>query len=137
MVETVTTPAPRHRVGASLALGVAVSVAGLEAAGLVAFALVVVVRGSRGDASSASNVALLCGLLLAWAAGLGVAARGLRAGRRWARAPLVVTELLAGALSVSMIQGGVGWVGWPLLACSVAALAALFAPAMTELLGQV
>jgi len=115
---------------------VAVGVAGLEAAALLVYIAVIVVRAAAGDHTTWLNVLLLCLVLLAWAVGLAVAARGLWAGHRWSRAPLVVTELLLLAVSVSMVQGGLGWVGWPLVVGAVAALGALFAPAMTELLGE-
>ena len=108
----------------------------LEVAALSVYAVVVVFRASHADASSAMNVALLCVVLFTWAGGLALAARGLNAGRRWARAPLVVTQLLAVAVSVPLVQAGVRWIGWPLLAGSAAALVALFAPAMTRLLTQ-
>jgi hypothetical protein len=98
--------------------------------------VVIVVRATRGDRSSALNVALVCVALLVWAGGLGLAARGLLAGRRWSRSPLVVSELLLLAVSVTLVQGGARWVGWPLLVGSAVAVAALFTPAVAGLLGE-
>jgi hypothetical protein len=137
MVGTVTAAGADPRPAAVVvAVGVAVGVAGLQVGGLLAFVVVIVVRATQGDQTSWLNVALLCVVLLAWAAGLGVAAGGLSAGRRWSRAPLVVSELLLLAVSVSVIQGGVGWLGWPLGVGAALAVVAMFTPAMTRLLGQ-
>ena len=66
----------------------------LEAAGLVAYAVVAAVQALRGDRSSALGALLLVVILLVWAAGLAVAARGLWQRARWARSPVVVSELL-------------------------------------------
>lgn len=131
-----TSSVPHRPLALRVALGVAVGVAGLEVAGLVGFVVAIVARAARGDRSSAANVALVCGALLVWAGGLVLAARGLLGGRRWSRSPLVVSELLLLAVSVSLVQGGQGWLGWPLMVGSALAVAALFTPAMTGLLGQ-
>jgi hypothetical protein len=111
--------------------------AGLTAAeglGLVVYAVVIVVHGFGGDASSPANVALLAVLVLAWAGGLGAAARGLLAGRRWARSPLIVNQLLLVAVGIPVAQGASGWLGWPIVAVAVLALAALASPPVTRLL---
>jgi hypothetical protein len=136
MVGTVTSSGPGRPVRLVLALGVVAGVTALEVAGLVGFVLVIVLRATRGDRSSALNVALVCAALLVWAGGLALAARGLLAGRRWSRSPLVVSELLLLAVSVSLVQGGVRWLGWPLLVGSAAAVAAVFTPAVVGLLGD-
>ena len=136
IVEAVTASGPRRPTALRVPLGTAAAVAGLQVAGLVAFAVVIVARAVRGERSSAANVLLVCVALLVWAAGLALAARGLLAGSRWSRSPLVVSELLLLAVGVSLVQAGQGWLGWPLVVGSAAAVAALFAPAVTELLGQ-
>jgi hypothetical protein len=125
-----TVPAP-DRPAALLA---AVVVTGIEAAGFVVYAAVIVVRGFAGDASSPLNVALLAAVVLLWAGGLVVAARGLLAGRRWARSPLIVAQLLLLAVAVPLVQGAGRLAGWPILVCSVLALGALLSPPVTRAL---
>lgn len=109
------------------ALVVAVAITAAEVVGLLIYAVVIVVRALGGDASSPANSALLAALVLVWAAGLVVAARGLLGGRSWARSPLIVNQLLTLAVGVPLIQGSVALVGWPLVVCSVVALGALVA----------
>ena len=125
------------RVGASptgrpRALEVAVVVAALEATALLVFGTAVLVQALRGDRSSALDAGLLVGLLVVWAAGLGWAARGLWHARRWARAPVVLSELLLLAVGIPLVQGeGARWAGVLLVAASVAGLVAVLSPAVT------
>jgi hypothetical protein len=114
------------------ALLAAAGLAAVEAVGLIGYAAVVVLHGLGGDASSPANVALLAALVLAWAAGLGVAARALLSGRRWARSPLIVNQLLLVAVGIPVAQGASGWLGWPMVAVALVALAALASPAVTR-----
>ncbi len=109
------------------ALVVAVAITAAEVLGLAVYAVVIVVHALAGDASSPGNGALLAALVLSWAAGLVVAARGLVGGRSWARSPLIVNQLLTLAVGIPLIQGSVALVGFPLVVCSVVALVALVA----------
>jgi cell division protein FtsW (lipid II flippase) len=111
---------------------VAVWVAVVQAAGLAVFAAAVVVQAVRGDRSTVENVALLALLLVAWAAGLLVAARGLLRLRRWARAPLVVCQLLLLAVGLPLVQGsGARWAGGLLVVSAAAGLVCVLSPPVT------
>jgi hypothetical protein len=106
----------------------------VEALTLLGYALVAVVQGLRGDRSGALGPALLAVVLLVWAAGLVVAARGLLRVQRWARAPVVVSELLVLAVGIQLAQGATRWAGAVLVAVTVVALVAVLSPPATAAL---
>ena len=67
-----------------------------------------------------------------WAAGLLLCARGLLRRRRWARAPLVITDLLLLAVGVPLVQGaGARWAGVLLVVGAVVGLLSVLSPAVT------
>jgi hypothetical protein len=105
-----------------------------EAVVLLGYAVVTVVQALRGDRSSALGAALLALVLLTWAAGLALSARGLWRVRRWARSPVVVSELLLLAVGVPLIQGTGGWVGTVIVATTVVVLIAVLSPPVTSVL---
>ena len=113
---------------------VAVGLLVLQGASFVGYALVVLVQAVRGDRTTLLGAALLALLLVAWGAGLGLAARGLGAGRRWARSPVVVTELLLLAVGIPLVQGAGRPAGIVVVAVAVVALAAVLSPPVTRLL---
>jgi hypothetical protein len=98
---------------------------------LAAFFLVELLVASPTSAARAVMAALLTFL-----AGLGLlaVARGLRRARRWARAPALVTQLLALPVAVGLVQGGRWYVGLPLILWALGVLALLFTPAVGEVL---
>jgi hypothetical protein len=118
------------------AVAVAALVAVLQAAGMVGYAVLVVVRAVRGDASSPGDAAFLVVLVLAWAAALVVAATALRHLRRPARAPLLLSELLLAAVGVPLVQGGgvARWAGVALVLTGVVGAAAVLSPSVTAAL---
>jgi hypothetical protein len=116
------------------ALLVAAGVVLVEAVTLLGYAVVAVVQGLRGDRSGALGPALLAVVLLVWAAGLVGAARGLLQVRRWARAPVVVSELLGLAVGIQLAQGPTRWAGAALVAVTVVALVAVLSPPATAAL---
>ena len=75
-------------------------------------------------------------LALAAAVGLGLVARGLLAGRRWARAPALVTNLILLPVAVGLLQAHVWYAGVPLLLWALAVLVLLFAPATAAALDE-
>jgi hypothetical protein len=117
-------------------VAVAALVAVLQAAGMVGYAVLVVVRAVRGDASSPGDAAFLVVLVLAWAAALVVAATALRHLRRPARAPLLLSELLLAAVGVPLVQGGgvARWAGVALVLTGVVGAAAVLSPSVTAAL---
>ena len=70
------------------------------------------------------------------AVGLWLVARGLFRGRRWARSPALVTNLLVLPVAVGLVQGGRWYVGGPLLCWALAVLVLLFAPATSAALDE-
>jgi len=98
---------------------------------LAAFFLVELLVASPTSAARAVMAALLTLL-----AGLGLlaVARGLRRARRWARAPALVTQLLALPVAVGLVQGGRWYVGLPLILWALGVLALLITPAVGEVL---
>lgn len=113
---------------------VAVGLLLLQAAAFVGYALVVLVQAVRGDRTTLLGAGLLAVLLLAWGAGLGLAARGLWDGRRWARSPVVVTELLLLAVGIPLVQGTGRPAGVVIVVVAVVVLGAVLSPPVTRLL---
>ncbi len=99
-----------------------------EALGLLAAAVFYVVELAVATADDAVRALVSAGLALVSAAGLGLVARGLAAGRRWARAPALVTNLLVVPVAAGLLQGGRWYAGLPLLALALTVLVLLFLP---------
>jgi len=115
------------RPGSTLRLCAAlVGLQALGLAGVAAFYLVELVVATEDDVVRAL---VTIGLALAAAAGLALVARGLLGGRRWARSPALVTNLLLVPVAIGLLQGGVWYAGAPLLLWALAVLGLLFAPA--------
>jgi hypothetical protein len=87
-------------------------------------------------ASPTSAARAVMAALLTLVAGLGLlmVARGLRRARRWARAPALVTQLLALPVAWGLVQGGRWYVGVPLIGWALGVLVLLFTPAVSEVL---
>jgi hypothetical protein len=66
------------------------------------------------------------------AVGLWLVVRGLAAGRRWARSPAVLTQLIVIPVAVSATGNGAVLVGVPLVLCGVVGILGLFAPSTTR-----
>jgi hypothetical protein len=102
---------------------------GLQALGLAAVAVFYLVELLVATEDDVVRALVTTGLALAAAAGLGLVARGLLHGRRWARSPALVTNLLVVPVAIGLLQGGVWYAGVPLLLWALAVLGLLFAPA--------
>jgi len=101
---------------------------GLQALGLLGAAVFFVVElfvATPDDRTRALVAALLA---LVAAAGMALVARGLLAGRRWARAPALVVNLLVLPVAFDLVRGGRWYVGLPLALWALGVLALLFAP---------
>jgi hypothetical protein len=119
-------PPGRDRPLVALAALVAVQAVGLV--GIAVFyvvEMVVATTSDQGRAAVAALLALVCGL------GLGLVARGLARGRRWARSPALVTQLLVAPVALGLVQGGRWYVGLPLLVWAAAVVVLLFSPAVS------
>jgi hypothetical protein len=101
---------------------------GLEALGLLAVAVFYVVELAVATEDDVGRALVSAGLALVAAVGLGLVARGMLAGRRWARSPALVANLLVVPVAIGLLQGGRWYVGLPLLALAVAVLVLLFHP---------
>ena len=96
------------------------------AAGLFGLAEIPQIRVSR--LVVGLGVALL---MLAYAAGLVVLARAVAASRRWARGPVVATQLLQGLLAYSFASGSTWWVALLLGSTALVVLVCVLTPAAT------
>jgi hypothetical protein len=102
---------------------------GLEAAGLVATAVLLLVKTAVGRPTSLAGAVLGAAMALAAAAVLAAAARALLRLRPAARTPVVVLELLALPVAYSLaFQAGLVEYGGPLLVVALAVLFLLFTP---------
>jgi hypothetical protein len=120
-----------------LALRLTAWIVTAQSAGLAVFAVATVVEAIRGDRASATSAALLAVLALVWCAGLVLAARGLLQARVWARAPVVMSEVLMIGIAIPLVQGDQRWLGVAVLVSAVVGLLALFARSVTgELTGR-
>ena len=102
---------------------------GLQALGLAAVAVFYLVELLVATEDDVVRALVTIGLALAAAVGLALVARGLLHGRRWARSPALVTNLLVVPVAIGLLQGGVWYAGVPLLLWALAVLGLLFAPA--------
>jgi hypothetical protein len=66
------------------------------------------------------------------AVGLWLVVRGLAAGRRWARSPAVLTQLIVIPVAATATGNGAPFVGVPLVVCGVVGIVGLFAPSTTR-----
>ena len=71
---------------------------------------------------------------LLYAFGLLVSARGLVLERRWARAPVVLAQLIQALVAWSFLSGETRWVGVVLIATAVVVLGSVLSPAATRAL---
>jgi hypothetical protein len=112
-----------------LAALVAAQAVGL--AGLAVFFLVELVVSTPLSVPRAVMAALLT---LVAGLGLLAVARGLHRRQRWARAPALVTQLLALPVGAGLVQGGRWYVGVPLIGWALGVLILLFAPPVSDAL---
>jgi hypothetical protein len=88
-------------------------------------------QGRAGGSGNAVISFFVAGTALFGAFGLFLAARGLFRQRRWARAPVLVVQLIMALLAVGpggLLNAGLWYVAMPLLFCSVVVTVLLFAP---------
>jgi hypothetical protein len=98
-----------------------VVVVGLEFAGALALAILLLVELVTTTATSLGTGLALLVIAALVVAALGAALRGIWQGRAWVRAATVVAQVLIFAIGVGALQGAFaqpGW-GWPLIAIGV------------------
>lgn len=116
---------------------VAVVATGAEALGLAASALGLSFYKLLGHRPfDSGDLWAVVGMAGAGAIGLGLVVRGLARGRRWARSPAVLTQLIVTPIGVTTILHGGELVGIPLAVCGLVGLVGLFAPSTTQRLNN-
>jgi hypothetical protein len=116
---------------------IAVALILLESVGLVAAAVVLVVKSIGGQPNDIWRALLGAALALSGAAVLAVGARALARLRPSARSPIVVLQLLALPVAYSLwFQAGVAAYGAPIMLVSLAVLFLLFTPPAREALDR-
>jgi hypothetical protein len=118
-------------------LRVALAVTAVEALALAVSAVglaVYVASGHRPHDSA--DLWLVVVLAALGAAGLGVVVRGIAGGRRWARSPAVLTQLIVLPIGGSALGNGGLLAGVPLLLGGLAGLVGLFAPSSSQIFAQ-
>lgn len=104
---------------------VAAAVVGLQALVVLAFAVFYLLSGGHGF--STFNVVASAALFLLAAAGLLLVARGLVAGRRWARSPALTWQIVLLPVAYGLVQSGRWYIGVPLGVSALLAVRGLFA----------
>lgn len=118
-------------------LRAATAVVVVQAAALLAIAMVLVVKTIVGNPDSVGRALLDAALAAFTAAVLLLGARGLARLRPSARSPIVVIELLALPVSYSLaFQAGLVGYGGPILVSALAVLYLLFTPSAREILNR-
>lgn len=111
-------------------LNVAAAVVVLESAAYIVVALLDFADSSGGRRGFGLGAGLL---LIAYGTGLLFAAWAVRQGRRWARAPLIVAQLIQ-LLLASDARDGAAWVTPAMAASALVVLGCLLAPPVTRAL---
>jgi O-antigen/teichoic acid export membrane protein len=116
---------------------VAVIATGVEALGLAASAIGLSFYKLSGHRPfDSGDLWAVVGMAAVGAIGLGLVVRGLARGRRWARSPAVLTQLIVLPIGVTTIVHGGELVGIPLAVCGLGGLVGLFAPSTTQRLNE-
>ena len=125
---------PVEREPRPLLLSALVALVAAQGLGLVGLAVFYVVELLVASPESTSRALVAALLTLLGGLGLLAVARGLAGGRRWARAPALVTQLLVLPVAVGLVQGGRWYVGVPLIGWALGVLVLLFTPAVSDVL---
>ncbi len=115
-----------------LAVAATASVAG----GLFAYAGFLIVEWILDPPAEPLNAALIILFSAGWGFGLLTCARGLSRRQRWARSPVLTSDLvlLAVGWALASGQGGEVWIGWVVVILTVACLASLLRPGVGQAL---
>jgi hypothetical protein len=130
-------PTPPERFVVPRPLRIAVAVIALEAAALLAVAVLLLVKTVLDHPDDVGRAVLDAVMALLAAAVLGVCARGLLHLRPAARTPVVVIQLLAVVVSFSLgFQAGLIQYGGPIMLAALVVLYLLFTPPVREVLDR-
>jgi hypothetical protein len=110
------------------------AVEAVEAAGVLAASVLAGIETGSGKSYQLTSGIALTVIGILTALGLGLVARGLRAGRRWSRTPALLTQLFTGIVGIYLLQSHRYIWGIAALLLAIAGLATLMAPASVRLL---
>jgi O-antigen/teichoic acid export membrane protein len=118
-------------------LRVALAATAVEALALAAAAIGLAIYAATGHRPhDSADLWLVVVMAAIGAAGLGLVVRGIARGRRWARSPAVLTQLIVLPIGGSALGHGGVLAGVPLLVCGLAGLFGLFAPSSSRVFAQ-
>jgi hypothetical protein len=117
-------------------LALVAGLVGLQGVVLVVIAVAFVVELAVATAADVTRALVTALLALVSGVALLLVARGLRQGRRWARAPALVTNLILVPVAIGLFQGGRWQVGAPLLAAAAAVVVLLFSRPVNAVLDK-
>ncbi len=118
------------------AVVVAAALAVVVAAGLIRYGVFLVVQWFRDEPAQPLNAALIIGFSVGWGVALLACARGLRNRRRWARAPVITSDLVLVTVGWLLASGQGLEVGFGalVLALAVGSLVSLLRPTLADAL---
>ena len=114
--------------GRPLSISLAAAVQALQAAGVLAAALLAGVSAAEGKSYQSSSGIALTVIGAGTAVLLAMTAIGLLRVRRWSRTPALLTQLFTGIVGIYLVQGDRLWLGAPAIALAVAGFALLLVP---------
>jgi hypothetical protein len=126
---------PSGRAVSPPALKWAIRLLAVEALGVAAVTVLLVWGDVTEAPTNRSGAWTITGLAAAVTVLLAVLCRALWRRRAWARGPAIVLELMLLPIGYYMIQGGVPWLGVPVLLLGLFGAGLLFTPAAREALG--
>jgi len=100
----------------------------IEAAGVLAAAVLAGIEAAQGKSYQSSSGIALTAIGTGTAVVLALVALGLARVRRWSRTPALLTQLFVGIVGIYLVQGHRYWLGGPALALSVTGLVLLLVP---------
>jgi hypothetical protein len=106
----------------------------IEALGILLAAILAGLDTGAGKSYELASGIAITAIGVGTAVALGLVARGLRSGRRWARTPALLTQLFTGVIGIYLLQAPRYDWGVPAALLAVAGLAMLFAPASMAVL---
>jgi hypothetical protein len=117
-------------------LRIAVALIALESLGLLAAALIVVIKAATETSHSLAGALLLAAVALCGVAMLALCARGLLRLSPASRTPVLVIEVLAVPVAWDLFSSGKDYYGGPILVAALAVLYLLFTPPVRAVLDR-
>ncbi|HEX9519260.1 MAG TPA: hypothetical protein VF940_24170 [Streptosporangiaceae bacterium] len=109
-------------------MSLAAAAQAIEAAGVLAAAVLAGIEAAQGKSYQSSSGIALTAIGAGTAVVLALVALGLARVRRWSRTPALLTQIFVGIVGIYLVQGHRYWLGGPALALSVTGLVLLLVP---------